>query len=171
MFLDRFSGHPTPSASPVPSQRSYSPAPRRPNNLPPNLSRPSLNPRSSSLGSLVSGRANSSSNSLPGTNRLPNGSSLKQSSIPPPDVEDPVVLLEKIVGSTLRREDDTENQIVVERPDELVEDVDFRSLSLKDFLHEAGEESDTQDEMITESVQSVEECEYVGLGLVFRIDY
>ena len=172
MFLDRLSGHPTPSASPAPSQRSYSPAPRR--QLSSGLSRSSLerpvNRRTSSLNSLVS-RANSSTGSLPGTARLTNGSSLRQSTVVPPNVDDPVDVLEKIVGVPLEREggDDGEEQEATERPNELLEDIEFGGLSLQAFVQTSPatkpEEGKSKE---LESVQSVEECEYVRLHAEYR---
>lgn len=165
MFLDRFSNHPTPSASPAPSQRSYSPAPRRPGPLGSGLSRPSLQPRSSSLTSLVS-RANSSIGSLPGIARLPNGSGLKQSTAAPPDVDDPFEVLEKIVGVSLQRskEDGNDGASTIQKPDELLDDIDFGTLSLQDFVESrASNKSSIEVDGEMEDIQSVEECEYVHL--------
>ena len=166
MFLDRFSAHPTPSASPAPSQRSYSPAPRRPGQLSSGLSRPSLNPRSSSLTSLVS-RANSSTGSLPGTGRLTNGSALKQSTAAPPDVDDSLDVLQRIVGVSFQKDiEDGEGVDVKERPDELIEDIDFRGLSLQDYVQFSKETKPSlESDGLSEDFQSVEECEYVCLDL------
>ncbi|KAI4148269.1 MAG: hypothetical protein LQ340_005154 [Diploschistes diacapsis] len=161
MFLDRFSNHPTPSASPAPSQRSYSPAPRRPGPLGSGLSRPSLQPRSSSLTSLVS-RANSSIGSLPGIARLPNGSGLKQSTAAPPDVDDPFEVLEKIVGVSLQRskEDGNDGASTIQKPDELLDDIDFGTLSLQDFVESrASNKSSIEVDGEMEDIQSVEEYE------------
>ena len=162
MFLDRFSAHPSPAASPAPSQRSYSP--RRPGQLSSAISRSALNPRSSSLTSLVS-RANSSSGSLPGSARLTNGSSLRQSTAAPPHVDDPLQVLERIVGVTLKGKDEEEERAEsLDRPQELIESIDFGGLSLQDFVRSVGELSTRLEEGARmEEVQSVEECEYVRL--------
>ena len=172
MFLDRFSALPGSSTSPATSQRSYSPAPRRPNHLASGLSRPPLNPRSSSLTSLVS-KANSSTNSLPGTSRLPIGSSLKQSMTAPPDAEAPILVLEKIVGASLHKYEESEEEQPhpIQRPEELIEDVDFDGLSLTEFAKTGfynEDLEDLEDELDLERVQSAEECEYVRLRIISR---
>lgn len=141
-WLDRFSGYSTPSGSPPPHNRSYSPAPKRPTHLgaPPALpTRPSYSPRSSSLSLGLS--SNASTTSLPGTSRLPNGSALRQeiSAQTPPNVADPLTVLAGILG-------DRENGINLSgagvesgktgKPAHLVEDIEFGDLSLQDFIEQ-----------------------------------
>ena len=111
-------------------------------------------------------RANSSTGSLPGTVRLTNGSSLKQSTAAPPHVDDPVDVLEKIIGEPLKRSggDDDGEEAILERPRELLEDVDFGGLGLQEFASSESKHESTMNVKATqESIQSVEECEYVHL--------
>ena len=161
--LDRFSGHSTPSGSPPPQNRSFSPAPRRPSHLGPGLTaRPPHSPRSSSLN--VSSKYTSSTTSL-NSPRLPNGSGLKQQITPPAEFTDPLRLLEEIVGRPVSDGDErhgAEGQPQLEKPAELIEDVDFRGRSIHDFL----EDEDEQDEIEgldfdRDTAQSAMECEYV----------
>ena len=161
--LDRFSGHSTPSGSPPPQNRSYSPAPRRPSHLGPGLAgRPPYSPRSSSFN--VSGKYNSSTTSL-NSPRLPNGSGLKQQITPPADFTNPLKLLEEIVGRPIFDEDERhgeEDQSRLEKPAELVEDVDFGGRTIHDFLEDGDERFgigniDPHDD----TAQSAMECEYV----------
>lgn len=164
MWLDRFSGHSTPSGSPPPPQnRSFSPAPRRPSHLAPESRRPSFSPRSSSLN--PGPRLNQSTISI-NSARLPNGSNLKQQVPPPADFIDPLKVLEDIIGSPVQQEvlDDgtTENFAELERPSQLSENVDFDGLSLQAFAEAANAETmngSSDDQPI--SAQTVEECEYV----------
>ncbi len=161
--LDRFSGHSTPSGSPPPQNRSYSPAPRRPSHLGPVIAaRSPHSPRSSSLN--VSGKYNSSTTSL-NSPRLPNGSGLKQQITPPADFTSPLKLLEEIVGRPISDEDEgqgEEGQSQLEKPAELVEDVDFGGRSIHDFL-EDGDERDGIGNLDSydDNAQSAMECEYV----------
>ncbi len=154
MWLDRFSSQSTPSGSPPPQSRSYSPVPRRPSHLGPGAaSRPSFSPRSSSLNVA---KFNSSSTSL-SSPRLPNGSGLKQQVVPPADIADPSKTLEDIVGKPLGRADyDDTNGDVVQKPSEIVEDIKFDDLGLQDFL-------EGKDDVVEgdSTAQSAEECEYV----------
>ncbi|CAF9912690.1 MAG: hypothetical protein GOMPHAMPRED_007733 [Gomphillus americanus] len=140
MFLDRFSA---PSNSAGSSQRSFSPA-SRPRQPPPSaLQRAPTNPRSLSVTSLLS-RTNSSTSSLPGALRLPNGSGLRQSTIAPPDTKDPILILQDILGVSLAEVDtkgDTEN----EDTPVLIEDIDFGGLSLDGYLKEYGQEELSQE--------------------------
>lgn len=159
--LDRFSGHSTPSGSPPPQNRSFSPAPRRPSHLGAGLAaRPAHSPRSSSLN--VSGKYSSSTTSLNST-RLPNGSGLKQQITTPADFTNPLKLLEEIVGRPIPGEDEVdgeEGEGQLGKPTELVEDIDFGGLSIHDFL----EDEDNRDGMgsldrYDDTVQSATECE------------
>ena len=150
------------SVTPPPpfGQRSYSPVPKRPSHLAPS-SRPPYNPRSSSL-SLIS-RTNSSTSSLPGASRAPNGSTLKQQLTPPPFADDPLEVLEKIIGLPLPQAagvngEENDN----ERPEELVADIDFEGLSLEEFASGIDRlNGSSKGAEKPRSAQSVEECEYV----------
>lgn len=96
MWLDRFSGHSTPSATP-PASRPYSPAPpRRPSHLAPSTAqqRPGFSPRSSSL-SLVS---NDSSISLLPSSKRSNGSALKQYTATG-EAQNPLKVLQRLLGA------------------------------------------------------------------------
>ena len=161
MWLDRFSANPTPTGSPPPQQRSFSPGPRRPNLLGHGAApRPGFSPRSSSLN--VSGKFNWSTTSL-NSARLPNGSGLKQQITPPADSTDPLKVLEDIVGKPLHASDGEheilQNGARLERPAELVEDIQFSGLGLQDFVQR--EENEDVSVLLTETTQSAEECEYV----------
>ena len=157
--LDRFSGHSTPSGSPPPQNRSFSPAPRHPSNLGPGLAaRPPHSPRSSSFN--VSSKYNTSTASL-NSPRLPNGSGLKQQITPPADFTDPLRLLEDIIGRPIPDEEERDGEdgrVQLEKPAELVEDVDFGGRSIQDFLK--GEEERDLDSS-GDTAQSAMECEYV----------
>ena len=165
MWLDRFSGHSTPSGSPPPPQnRSYSPAPRRPSHLASEPRRPSFTPRSSSLnpGSRQN-QASSSLNSL----RILNGSYLKQQQIPPPaETADPLTVLEQIIGRPVQKgllENGTiDDYSVLDRPSQLSEDVDFGGLSLQAFAAAGnGVAMNGVSDNQRADAQTVEECEYV----------
>ncbi|KAK8159411.1 Sac2 family protein [Phyllosticta citrichinensis] len=137
MWLDRLSAHstqpsPSPSSTPV-AARSFSPAPNRRPYLTPGPQRPGLNPRSSSL-SLLS--PNSSSSSLPLAARAPTASGLRVqiNSSPPADVQDPSKVLEDILqGPPKRALPDDQPEILGERPEEVVADIEFGDLSLQAF--------------------------------------
>ena len=161
--LDRFSGHSTPAGSPPPQNRSFSPAPRRPSHLGPGLAaRPPHSPRSSYLN--VSSKYNSSTTSL-NSPRLPNGSGLKQQITPPADFTDPLRSLEQLVGRSISDGDETHEEDAhaqLEKPAELVEDVDFRGRSIHDFLEDEDEPHGIRSlDSSRDTPQSVMECEYV----------
>ena len=162
MWLDRLSGHSTPSASPLPAQnRSYSPATRRPNHLAPVVAvRPSYGPRTSSLG--LGSHPNVSTTSL-NSPRLQNGSSLKQEITLPADITDPLGALESIIGRSLRSEVNerpgANESAALKKPTHLQEDVDFSGLSLQEFVDQPTN-GDNQGSRFSGS-QPVEECEYV----------
>lgn len=157
MWLDRFSAQSSPSGSPPPQGRAYSPAPRRgPYNtstpsLPP---RPGINPRSSSL-SLIS---SASDLNLPNAGRLPNGSALRNEvrQPSPGPGPDPLAVLDGIIAkqSKKRRAD---GSAVIEKPSDIVEDVHFGSLSLEAFASR----NRTSEAMTTDAnghtMQSIEE--------------
>ena len=67
------------------------------------------------------------------------------------------------MGSPLRKDDANVDEIdILPRPDKLVEDLDFRGLSLEEFVHENEETQQSLEvELEIQNAQSVEECEYV----------
>ena len=155
--LERFSG------SSPPQSRSFSPAPRRPSHLGPAFAaRPPHSPRSSSFN--ASSKFNSSTTSL-NSPRLPNGSGLKQQITPPADFTDPLKLLEDIIGRPIPDEDaehGEENEAYLEKPDKLVENVEFRGRSIQDFLEDEDEHPPNRSlDSNGDTAHSVMECEYV----------
>ena len=123
--------------------------------------RPPFNARSSSLS--VASRGSLSTSSLPGTARAVNGSTLKQELSAPLSAEDPLDALERIVGLPRPREDDAEgHDYTAERPQELEPRIEFKGLSLEDFVRKSGAHNHRSRAEIEQlSTQSVEECEYV----------
>lgn len=163
MWLDRISGHSTPSGPPTPQMRSYSPAPQRSGHLAPGpLSlRPSYSPRSSSLSLPLT--PNTSSSSLPTAARIPNGSALKQQFAPPVDVPDPLDVLQEVVGLSLEKNHSikrsAEDGEQLGRPGEFGADFDFGGLSLQEFVDGVVRGSnDFQSRDHKDCIQSVEEC-------------
>ena len=135
MWLNR-----SPAQTPPPRDRPHAPtaaSPRRSIHLTPNLlpQRPGLPARASSL-SLLS---NASNETLAGTKRAPNGSSLKHelSTSPVANVSDPLEVLEAIIGTPLRKDEDSDiekrGRMEKSGPQEYVQDVDFGGLSLQEF--------------------------------------
>src|ERR1700761_4530128 len=129
MWLERFSAQSTQSTpSSTTPTRSYSPAPRRSIQLGPSTlpRRPGLSPRTSSLSV---GSLGGSTESLPATARVPNGSNLKNelSSAPTPDIPDPVDVLESILGPLQKSSEDDGNvrDEIEGTPAALSEDIDF----------------------------------------------
>lgn len=163
MWLDRFSGNSTPSATPPPQgSQPYSPAPRRPYLTPgPLPPRPGANHRSPSLLSLAS---DASASSLPATARTTNGSALKYEvfSSPPADVPDPLEVLHNIIGSHVRKSKASDERIttleVVEKPEDVVENIDFGDLSLQAFAAEGDAGAPPISDVHTYTAQSIEEC-------------
>lgn len=159
MWLDRLSGHSTPSVSPPPPhKRSYSPAPKRPSQLGPGvIARPGYGPRTSSLG--LGSRPNNSTASLQSPH-LPNGSSLRQQ-ITLSDVVDPLRTLEGIVGKNLSPEDagssDADKESSLRKPEQLELDIDFNGLSLHDFAN--GPFEGNRERSHSFNSQTAEECE------------
>lgn len=159
--LDRISSYSTPSGTPPPRHDSYSPAPRR--GYPPSGPgaqpiRPGLNPRSSSL-SLVS--PGSSTLSLPGTARAPNGGPRRRpTGGGASHVADPLQVLDAIMGGPPRRSasprGSTHDSHV--KPEEVHGDIDFGGLSLHDFAAEEAVEQRQPTPVHTYSAQTVEEC-------------
>lgn len=161
MWLDRFSNNPTPDSPPSQSRASFQQI-RRPSQqgLAASL-RPGPSPRASSL---QLGKYNNSTTSLNSPRLLPNGSSLKQELVPPPDDTNTLAVLEGIVGKALSESAKSEgngpeadSEI---KPAEVVGDIDFGGLSLRAFAHgpddirQGGEDADT-------SAMGIVECEYV----------
>ncbi|KAF2279277.1 Vps52-domain-containing protein [Westerdykella ornata] len=161
--LDRLSAHTTPSGTP-PRRDSYSPAPRRPyagagtGSLP---SRPGLPTRTSSLSLL--GTPASSTTSLPSTAHIANGSERRRpgKGTVPPDVPDPLQVLESILGGPPRKSAVAKEKEVaasVGRPDELVEEVDFGGLSLREYAAPGTADArHSHSPVHTHSAQSLEE--------------
>ncbi|GAB7337082.1 hypothetical protein MBLNU457_g2485t1 [Dothideomycetes sp. NU457] len=134
MWLDRFSGHSTPSASPVPWNRSNAPVPPRrssqfnQNALPPK--RPGLPQRVTSW----SGLTNGSTDSLPASARVPNASTLRdQLVVPQTNGSDPLDALQDILRTTISRESGAQDEGSQLTDGDLVEDIDFGGLSLQAF--------------------------------------
>jgi len=163
VWLDRFSGPSTPSGSPPPQNRSFSPAPRRPSHLGLGAAaRPGFKPRSSSLNVAKFDSSTTSLNSP----RLPNGSGLKQQITPPGDFTDPLKVLEKVVGKPLTEDRTYDEGVGAEKPSELTQDIDFGELSLHDFLLD----EDGGGIYVTDvAEQSTEECEYVCSDSMRRV--
>ncbi|KAF1939803.1 Vps52-domain-containing protein [Clathrospora elynae] len=154
--LDRLSSYSTPSGTPPP--RSYSPAPRRGYPAAGQPLRPGLNPRSSSL-SLVS--PNASSTSLSASSRLPNGAPRRRpTGGAPPNVPDPMHVLESIMGGPPRQMVDAIGESaghIQTRPEAVEEDIDFGGLSLQVFAAQTATERKPTIPVHTYSAQSVEE--------------
>lgn len=177
MWLDRFSAQSTPSATPPPQGRSYSPAPRRPYLTPgpgPLPPRPGLNPRSSSL-SLVS--PTSSTASLPTASRVPNGAGRRRqgNGVPPANIPDPLKVLETILGGPPRKnvsgQEGVTKGVPAARPVELVGDIDFRGLSLQAFAEADSDATQRVSRVHTYSAQSVEECTFIPSTHPFILIY
>ena len=155
--LDRLSSYSTPTGTPPPRRDSYSPAPRRGYPAPAQPVRPGLAPRSSSLTPLVSPSA--SSTSLASSARMPNGGPRRRPTAgAPPNVPDPVHVLESIMGApprSLAATNGIASGSILGRPEEVDEDVDFGGLSLQAFAAEAPAPISP---VHTYSPQSVEEC-------------
>lgn len=131
MWLDRFSGQSTPAVASSPPSRNYSPAPRQSSNFTRTV-RPGLGVFASTSTTSLDLSTNTSNISLPSNARLTNGSSLRQEQKPPPDVEDPLQVLRRILG-TANQPHSHENgtrKIILE--DDAL-DVDFGNLSLQDY--------------------------------------
>jgi vacuolar protein sorting-associated protein 52 len=159
MWLDRLSGHSTPAATPSaspppPTNRSYSPAARRPSHLGPAAAaqRPGFNPRSSSL----SLNSNDSTTSLLASSRRPNGSGLRQS-VTVADAPDPLEVLEKLLGSEGKGAVSKSQGNGVSAAEEDFElELDFEGLGLREF---ASRGSSTKKEHVY-ATQTVEECRF-----------
>lgn len=89
---------------------------------------------------------------------------LKRELSPPVEFTDPLKALEKVIGKTLSEEaiqDGQQKQLgVSERPQTLVQDIDFGELSLQDFAHGVLSVPDREEpDGRTSMAQTVEECE------------
>ncbi|THC99383.1 hypothetical protein EYZ11_001107 [Aspergillus tanneri] len=151
MWLDRISGHSTPSSLPTDS-RSNSPLPRRTSSrLSPysQSARASSSRQGSSLSVLVS--PNSSSTSLPTTRG--DGSALKQASARPrpSDVADPLEVLSGILGKQ------REEALQAEKPMQLVPDIDFGGLSLEEFVAAEAEPRPVGSDIGAQTIQQFEQ--------------
>ena len=136
MWLDRFSVQSTPSGSPPPHNRNYSPAPvRRSSHFAPSQRNSlGLNAGGSSVSLGLS--SNASNTSLPTTSRLPNGSSLRQEHYPATNVPDPLHVLRSILGTaepTQTQDTDRTNSEGHHTLPSGAEHVDFGSLSLQGY--------------------------------------
>jgi len=158
MWLDRLSGHSTPSRSPPPPGNNFVPLPRRPSHLAPSPApqRPGFTPRSSSL-SLVS---NDSTTSLLASKR-PSGSGLGQSAAVPgtPGIPDPLAVVERLLDNGSKKSSKPgkgANGVKPTRDDEEGE-LDFEGLSLREIVAEAS--SDIKDEHVY-NTQTIDECLY-----------
>ncbi|KAL1585422.1 hypothetical protein WHR41_05635 [Cladosporium halotolerans] len=139
MWLERFSGQ---SAQSTPSggspNRPYSPSPRKSFQLGPSTlpRRPGLPSRTTSLSaaSLVG-----STDSLPAAARIPGASNLRRdlASSPATDVQDPVDVLERILGPLPAKGQDEGGDIKQKTgaPDAIDGDIDFGGLSLEQFAN------------------------------------
>ncbi|KAL4891633.1 Vps52-domain-containing protein [Aspergillus ambiguus] len=139
MWLDRISGHSTPSG-PQADSRSNSPLPRRSSSrlspYAPSNSRPGTARQGSSLSVLLT--PNDSTASLPATARG-DGSAFKQNAARsrPSDVADPLEVLNGILGKQKNEARDSStslDSIADAKPAQLVDDIDFGGLSLEEFV-------------------------------------
>ncbi|KAF2220991.1 Sac2 family protein [Elsinoe ampelina] len=135
MWLDRLSGQSTPSISPVPWNRSTSPAPGRSslhiNRNAANLRRPELPQRMSSWSGLVNG----SSDSLPVNAREQPRSNLRNQITASTTVtSNPIDVLSKILGSSSVTENGVSSDTEDDPLDSFVADIDFEGLSLQEFV-------------------------------------
>lgn len=138
MWLDRLTaGAATPSGSreSLPPSRPYSPSPRKNSLLAPSqrslsgLGLSSTNKSSTSLDL----SANTSTTSLTSiTHRHPNGSALRFEQRPPPDVPNPLKVLESILGKSIHGEE--QDAPSKRRRRQTVEEIDFHGLSLQEFV-------------------------------------
>ncbi|KAL3461457.1 Sac2 family-domain-containing protein [Aspergillus heterothallicus] len=160
MWLDRIAGHSTPSG-PQFDSRGPSPIPRRSSSrLSPNHqnARPGLSRPGSSLSALVSPSA--SSTSLP-TIRGPDGAESRQSGAVrtrPTNVADPMEVLNGIIRRRNETKTDTVQGFTLSnKPDKLVEAIDFGGLSLEEFAQES--EKPTKPGSLDIGAQTVQQFE------------
>jgi hypothetical protein len=175
MWPDRRSSVSTPSGTPPPHGRPYSPAgasrrgPYTLSGTGPLPPRPGMNPRNSSVSLLPT--PNTSTSSLPATARLPNGSALRNEirKSPGPDVPNPLHVLQNIIGAPPRRtrlNGGSSTEII--RPEEMVEDVNFEGLSLQAFADGQGQKPVPVGDVRSYSAQSIEECMFILQSTFYR---
>lgn len=155
MWLERFSTQsrePTPAATP---NRSFSPAPRRP---PAQLRRPGIQPRSSSLS--VASLAGSTE-SLPPTARVSNGSNLReQLAGSAADVADPLDVLKDILGPLKQGEDGAgDDDLVSVDHAAIAGGIQFGGLSLEEFVNGQSEELSNGNEIAVKERAVIEDFE------------
>lgn len=157
MWLDRLaSGAAAASgpATPQPSSRPYSPAPRRTSSsLSPYVtSQRGHSPRASSL-SLVS---NDSTASLLTSNRRPNGSGLRQASNieRPPD---PLILLDKLLNVPFEHDGEIHDKVGGISEEDLEFEADFGGLSLQELATQV-EDADNSESQAPRRLQTSEDC-------------
>lgn len=142
MWLDRFSGQSTPTASTPPQSRNYSPAPiRRSSHLAP-AQRNNLGQYAGGSSTSLGLGSNSSNISLPQTSRLPNGSSLRQQHHPSANVPDPLNVLRSILGiaePARRAETDEATDQTLSRLHRAAEEINFGTLSLQEYASTSGD--------------------------------
>ncbi|PLN84480.1 vacuolar sorting protein VPS52/suppressor of actin Sac2 [Aspergillus taichungensis] len=135
MWLDRISGHSSPSSPQVDSRsNSPLPIPRRPSSRPSPYAqnnRSTSSRQGSSLSVLLN--PNDSNTSLPALPRANDGSTLKHGAAKSrlSDVADPLQVLDSILGK--QRAEAEKDDLSDERPSRLVKDIDFGGLSLEEF--------------------------------------
>ena len=158
-----FSGHSSQTTPATTPSRPYSPsAQKRPIQLGSSTlpRRPGLLPRSSSLSAASLA---SSTESLPATVRLPNGSNLRKelAGASTADAPDPVEVLASILGPLRQdgRANGTNGSVVGERPETLVGDVEFGDLSLEEFASTEVQTAATSQDASEQNVTSIEDFE------------
>ncbi|KAF2154080.1 Vps52-domain-containing protein [Myriangium duriaei CBS 260.36] len=136
MWLDRFSGQNTPSASPVPWNRAPSPAPGRSSlhlsRNPSQLRRPELPQRVSSWSGLVNG---SSESLVSSTRDHPRSSLRNQLFSESSQASDPFDVLNNILGSSPSGPDERNGDLEIGAEEAADLEIDFGGLSLQDFAH------------------------------------
>lgn len=157
MWMDRLGAHPG-ASGPSPAQsRTYSPISRPRSHLA--VNRPTFSPRSSSL-SLAS-TPNASNASLPGSLRQAAGPPSRLDTRRPTEttVRDPLEVLESILGKRASQNGIVENQgdKAVEKPEALVESIDFGEASLEQFVSNEDRDECTRQAPLEQ--MPIEQCE------------
>ena len=89
-----------------------------------------------------------STTSLNSPRLLPHGSGLRQEIPPPPDLTDPLAVLQDIVGQPLVEEDGNGMEVGnLRKPASLVDDIKFDGRSLQEFMNDLDVEGDEQVEV------------------------
>lgn len=136
MWLDRFSGQSTPAGNSTPS-RPYSPSPRKPSHLNPNQ-RVGLGLRENRSTTSLDLSNNTSNVSLLSTARAPAGSSLKYEQKPAPNVQDPKIVLQSILGREEDAKSGKQNALVASIELDAADlEIDFRQLSLEAYTKQS----------------------------------